>query len=160
MADIVWTNTAKPSDSFPKFTGNSVFPTKDEGFVVTGSIGYQSSSGGMFVSKTDSRGNFAEVQTTIIDENYSIPRQLVLRQNHPNPFNPNTLVTFELPISTFVNLSVFDVNGQLIETLVNRHKSIGIHSVNWNAQYVSSGIYFFVLRASNFSLVKKGILVK
>ena len=89
-----------------------------------------------------------------------IPDKYSLLQNYPNPFNPSTKISFSLPVSGSVNLSVYDINGKLVEETVNRNLSAGYHSFEWNAVNYTSGIYFYKLTAGNFTEVKKMILVK
>jgi hypothetical protein len=95
-----------------------------------------------------------------IDDNTSIPSKFNLSQNYPNPFNPVTTISYQLPRSAFVNLSIYNMAGQLIETLVNEHKNSGYHSVPWNAENVSSGLYFYRLEASEYSATKKCVILK
>ena len=97
----------------------------------------------------------------IIEEVTSpIPSVYSLAQNYPNPFNPTTTILYQLPKSTYVKLSIYDITGKLVETLVNEHKNAGYYSVNWDATNVSSGIYIYKIDASNFSSVKKCLIVK
>jgi len=84
----------------------------------------------------------------------------VLSQNYPNPFNTSTTISYKLPKSSFVKLSIYDINGRLIEKLVNDRKNAGYYTVEWNADNVSSGIYFYRIEAINFSKVKKCLVVK
>ena len=97
-----------------------------------------------------------------IDEKNSlgIPSHFCLHQNYPNPFNPTTTISYELPKSSFVNMSIYNVAGQLVETLVNDNKSPGYYSVEWNTSGASSGLYFYRIDAGDFSSVKKCLLVK
>jgi hypothetical protein len=88
------------------------------------------------------------------------PSDWVLEQNYPNPFNSETNITFRVPVSTRINLSVFDVNGRLIQTLLNKNVSEGVHPLIWNASGLSSGVYFIQLSSKKFSAAKKCILMK
>lgn len=85
--------------------------------------------------------------------------------NYPNPFNPNTTISFSLPEDGFVELEVYNVKGQLVKSLLNEVTSVGTHSVEWNGidnsgQKVSSGIYFSRLKTNKEVLNKKMILMK
>ncbi|MBL8017130.1 MAG: T9SS type A sorting domain-containing protein [Ignavibacteria bacterium] len=84
----------------------------------------------------------------------------VLRQNYPNPFNPNTHILFELPVESFVKLSIFDSKGSLVKQLINKTLRAGYHDVMWRAEDASSGIYFYKLEAGNFTDQKKMVLIK
>ena len=90
---------------------------------------------------------------------------LILYQNIPNPFNPTTTIKFDLPRSEHVNLSVFNVKGERIVTLLNQHMPMGRNEVSWNAQdnrgnTVASGIYFYRIVAGDFVQTKKMVLLR
>lgn len=94
-----------------------------------------------------------------------LPRDFVLAQNYPNPFNPSTTISFDLPKRAKVNLSVFNLLGQKITTLVNEEVSAGHHQVVWDGtdsgdNPVASGIYFYRLDTGTQSIVKKMVLLK
>jgi hypothetical protein len=77
----------------------------------------------------------------------NIPMKFGLHQNYPNPFNPSTTIRFELPQSSDVRLSVFDLLGREVSVLVNEKKEAGYHSVNFDASNLFSGVYFYRLQA-------------
>jgi hypothetical protein len=89
-----------------------------------------------------------------------IPREFDLNQNYPNPFNPTTVIEFALPVKSKVELSVYNLLGEKIITLVNEEKDAGNHQVLFNAINLSSGIYFYKLQANDFVQTKKMILLK
>ncbi|MCD4731219.1 MAG: T9SS type A sorting domain-containing protein [Bacteroidales bacterium] len=93
------------------------------------------------------------------EENYAVS-QFYLFQNYPNPFNPATTIDFRLPKSSYVKLSIYDISGRLVETLVNEEKKSGYYTIQWNAEKESSGIYLYRIDAGEFSSVKKCIVVK
>ncbi|MEW5844198.1 MAG: T9SS type A sorting domain-containing protein, partial [Bacteroidota bacterium] len=86
--------------------------------------------------------------------------EFVLKQNSPNPFNPTTIINYQLPEDGFVSLKVFDVLGREIQTLVNDFRSKGMYSVTFDASNLASGIYLYRLSAKNFNSVKKMIVAK
>jgi hypothetical protein len=88
------------------------------------------------------------------------PQEFALLQNYPNPFNPNTNFEFHIPQSEFVSLKVFDVLGRAVVTLISEEKPAGIYKVEFNAEQLSSGVYFYSINAGNFSSTKKLILLK
>jgi endoglucanase len=84
----------------------------------------------------------------------------LLYQNYPNPFNPSTTIKYSIGKSSFVTLQVFDLLGNEVTSLVNEHKQSGTHRIDFNAQHLSSGIYFYRLISSNKILTKKLTLIK
>jgi flagellar hook assembly protein FlgD len=88
------------------------------------------------------------------------PLSLKLEQNYPNPFNTTTTINYQLSNSAIVNISIYNVRGQLIETLVDGRKDIGFHSVMWNAKGIGPGLYFYQIKAGEITEVKKCLLLK
>ncbi|HEX7078429.1 MAG TPA: cell surface protein SprA [Candidatus Eisenbacteria bacterium] len=93
------------------------------------------------------------------------PVRVVLRQNHPNPFNPSTTISYSLPAEMRVRLVIFDVQGRFVRELVNRAQIAGTREAVWNGRDagdrpVPSGIYFFRLEAGGASLTRRMVLVK
>jgi hypothetical protein len=83
-----------------------------------------------------------------------------LQQNYPNPFNPSTTIKYSLPKSGLVQLKVYDLLGREVVTLVNKEQTKGSYKINFNASYLTSGIYFYKLQSGNFSDTKKLILLR
>ena len=83
-----------------------------------------------------------------------------LFQNYPNPFNPSTMINYSLEKPGMVTLKVYDVLGRFVTSLVNEQQNAGLHTVNFNAANLSSGIYFYQLNSGEFSSSRKMILVK
>ncbi len=84
---------------------------------------------------------------------------------YPNPFNPVTTISFGLSIESYVEISIFDLRGQKVETLVSEWTEPGTYSVNWNASHIASGVYFVHFSASGdntlyMSQIQKLMLVK
>ena len=100
---------------------------------------------------------FTDVENNI---NSEVPVSYTLNQNYPNPFNPTTIINFNLPEKAEVELSIYNVLGQKITTLVNSKLSAGNHSVQLDASNLSSGIYFYTLRSNTVTLTKKMMLLK
>lgn len=97
---------------------------------------------------------------TGIQTSNEIPKDFVLEQNFPNPFNPNTIINFSLPSSGLVKLKIYNSLGKEVQTLVNKNLSAGSYSIDFNASNFSGGVYFYKLETENFSKTKKMILVK
>ncbi len=102
----------------------------------------------------------------IISENeISVPSEFRLEQNYPNPFNPKTNINFGVPKASFVNLSIFNTKGQKVKTLVNQNLEPSNYKISWNGidaqgNTVSSGVYFYKLKAGNFQQTRKMLFVK
>ncbi len=93
-------------------------------------------------------------------EGKDTPDSFVLKQNYPNPFNPSTNITFVLPKSAKVQLTVYNMLGQKVETLIDGNLTSGSHTVRFEASNLSSGIYIYQLRTPTTSLTKRMVLVK
>ena len=100
------------------------------------------------------------VVTGFTQTSSELPDKFSLSQNYPNPFNPTTKINYEIPISNYVQLKIYDALGYEIETLVNEKQNAGSYSVDYNASSLPSGIYFYKLITEKFSKTKKMILVK
>ena len=98
---------------------------------------------------------------TNIIENLDIISTFNLQQNYPNPFNPTTMINYQLPITSHVELSIYNASGQRVATLVSGNQSIGTHQVEWNASEFASGVYYYQLRTNaGYIQTKKMILLK
>lgn len=104
--------------------------------------------------------NGGDLITGIEPAGEEIPGRYSLSQNYPNPFNPATNINFQLPVSSYVKLTVFDTQGREIEILVNEEMSAGTHNVSWNASGFASGVYLYRLEAKDYSEIRKMILIK
>jgi L-ascorbate metabolism protein UlaG (beta-lactamase superfamily) len=88
------------------------------------------------------------------------PEDFRLEQNYPNPFNPTTVISYQCSVNSNVKLSVFDILGKEVTTLVNEQKPAGSYAVQWNAAGMPSGIYFYKLQAGKYAETKKLVLIK
>jgi hypothetical protein len=89
-----------------------------------------------------------------------IPKYFSLSQNYPNPFNPVTMIKFALPKASFVTLKVYDMLGREVSVLVNGQKPAGQYIVDFDASYLTSGIYFYRLESNGFVDVKRMVVLK
>jgi hypothetical protein len=96
----------------------------------------------------------------ISEENEYAPRSFRLFQNWPNPFNPSTTIKFDLPKAGFVSVTIFDINGRVVETLLEKDLAAGIHELNWDSSKRASGVYFCKLSANGKSQIIKMILMR
>jgi len=80
--------------------------------------------------------------------------------NYPNPFNPETIIRYGLPEDSYVRLTVFNVSGQKIQTLVDEDQEAGYHEVSWSGEGLANGIYFYRIEAGEFTQTRKMIMLK
>ena len=110
-------------------------------------------------------------QLTFINENIlnifnsNLPKNFSLKQNYPNPFNPITSLKYDLPEAGLVNITIYNMMGKIIKTLVNGYQTAGFKSVQWNAtnhknEPVSAGLYLYTIQAEEFRQTKKMVLLK
>lgn len=98
--------------------------------------------------------------TTSVEENNNIPIEFSLSQNYPNPFNPSTKISWQSPVGNWQTLKIYDVLGTEIATLIDEFKQAGKYDVDFNANGLPSGVYFYQLTAGSFIETKKLVLVK
>ena len=97
---------------------------------------------------------------TSVDDDNNFPISFSLEQNYPNPFNPSTKISWQSPVSSRQTLKVYDVLGNEITTLVDEYKPAGKYEIEFNANSLSSGIYFYRLQAGSFNQTKKMIILR
>jgi hypothetical protein len=95
----------------------------------------------------------------------NLPKEFSLSQNYPNPFNPQTVIQYALPHDCEVHITIYNILGQKVRTLVNEHQMAGYKRVEWDSksdqgEEVASGIYFYRIHAGKFEQVKKMALIK
>ena len=151
-------------------------------FDITGYIGeeisfYLGESGSVLLADKDAQNvacrypdadnpvSFPTHWTTTGIHEESLPVEFALRQNFPNPFNPITTVEFQLKFMTSVDLSVYNIVGQKVLTLVNRMMPAGSYQVNWDGrnhhgESVASGVYIYAIRTENFFYQRKMVLLR
>ena len=94
-----------------------------------------------------------------------LPLEFALGQNYPNPFNPTTKIQYALAKDAFVNISIYDLMGRSVKSLVNVGQAAGFYEINWNAtnnngELVPAGMYFYMIQAGTFKSTKKMVLLK
>jgi type IX secretion system substrate protein/caspase domain-containing protein len=112
----------------------------------------------------DKYGDFAlgtiKFVVDVKDNENIVVNNFELSQNYPNPFNPSTTINYALPSEQFVKIIVYDILGRVTATLVNKKKKPGIHSVNFDASQLSSGLYIYKIQADDFTKSRKMLLLK
>jgi hypothetical protein len=145
------------SDPFNPFKVGYYYPHPGyahhvEGVAVQDGIIYLA-AGGLYIIRND-------LAVKIDNKKLEQPADFALSQNYPNPFNPITTIGYEIPQSSHVVISVYDLQGSLVETLVNRNMEAGYHSVKWDASNVSSGIYLYQIQACSYVKTQKMVVIK
>jgi hypothetical protein len=114
---------------------------------------------------TEMFGPYSVMSTTGVEDKLEMPESFELKQNYPNPFNPSTTISFSLSERTSVNLSIFDLAGRIITTLVDGEMEAGSHSVNWTAldsygASLTTGVYFYTIKTEDFTATKSMTILK
>lgn len=109
-------------------------------------------------SKSVSTRFTLQITTEEIEAN--IPEEIFLNQNYPNPFNPSTNIPFGLDVESKVSLIVYDILGRKVSTLINRNMLAGTYNINFQAQNLASGVYFYRLITDSGILIQKFTLIK
>ena len=135
------------------------------GKVVQIGTGVKLSLASSFAGSTSSAKVIAAVPPEISDAKPAVPTKFELAQNYPNPFNPTTSIRFALPQESFVTLSIYNVLGQEVARLVDGLQPQGFHEVLWNGTSrngiaAGSGIYFYRIKAGEFTDVRKMLMLK
>jgi hypothetical protein len=123
--------------------------------------------------KTDATASVAQVILTVTVLNLAVsvtdeevlPDEFSLAQNYPNPFNPSTMIEYSLPRDAHVELTVFNLLGQKVRTLVDANQEAGSKSIAWDGtdaggNDVASGVYFYAIRAGHFVAVRKLMVLR
>jgi hypothetical protein len=144
----------KPGGSIPDSTGNDVY-----------SAGFAMTAGNHTLALSGSGVNIDYVQLIKEDVVAGVgpgtePYAFALDQNYPNPFNPSTTINFSIMKSSNVTLTVYNILGQRVVTLVNGHLDAGTHSVQFNATKLATGVYIYRLEAGSYVAQKKLMLLK
>jgi hypothetical protein len=110
------------------------------------------------LKQIDTDGKFE--YSKVIQVDLGSPGKFELSQNYPNPFNPVTTIRFSLPQSGNVKLTVYNILGEQVAELVNGFKEAGVHTINFNAENLNSGLYIYKIEANGFVQSRKMTLVK
>jgi hypothetical protein len=124
-----------------------------------------SASDGITTTASSDIFRFSIGEVSDINELAQLPKEFALYQNYPNPFNPSTTISFALPTSELVKISIYDILGREVKTLINKTMQAGIKKVEWDGRNnrgnpVPSGMYFYKLEAGRFNDVKKMLIIK
>ncbi len=126
------------------------------------SITFVNRQKGTFSALSDTLFFVSQNQVTVGIQpvNSELPTEFALAQNYPNPFNPVTKIMFKVASPTDVKLTIFDINGKEVQTLLNEKKGSGVYEVTWDAAGFTSGVYFYRIQTQDFTQTKKMIMIK
>ena len=130
-----------------------------DSFTLEGEILLDLSSSEFYGNAPD-MGALESLYTVGINESLLIPEQITLYPNYPNPFNPNTTINFQIPEPSMVRLTIYDIIGRKVETLVDGVMMLGEYSVTWDARELASGVYFCRLEHRGTVRTQKMMLVR
>lgn len=130
---------------------------KDLNVFVTG---ISSNSNNLFSTDNDIITIKYSQVTTSVSQDLVTSDKFSLSDNYPNPFNPSTKIAFNIPVASFVNLTIFNLLGEEVKTLLNENRDAGNHTINFDASGLGSGVYLYKIQAEKFVQVKKMILSK
>lgn len=158
LGDTAWTRTYGGSESD---YGRMVFQEQGRDYILIGES-YSSSSGGSDICIMKIRGESTPVEE---DDPYYLPSMYELAQNYPNPFNLSTTIRYTLPRRSVIELTIYNILGQVVREWSFGSKGAGVHLVLWDGRNDSgvdaaSGVYFYRLTAGEFIETKKMVLVK
>jgi hypothetical protein len=164
MRQKVQTNFVKDRDDYDRRLIQYYRDTLDAAYS-TSAMAYAGAQGGFpvgdlnwFPSKKTEWENW--ILTDVYDDFENVPVSFRLNQNYPNPFNPSTRISFSLESPGKTTLTIYNVLGQKVATLLSQELSAGSHEVNFNASNLSSGVYLYRLDSGDYTAVKKMMIMK
>ena len=137
---------------------SAIQPCKNGDIIFFGDAKFSWSGPNIYGIRTDSILNFPPIGIRPLSN--TIVTKYLLLQNYPNPFNPSTKIDFQVPKSSNVKITVYDILGREVATLVNEKLSAGKYEVQWNALKFASGVYFYRIEAGQYTNVKKMVILK
>lgn len=168
--NVIGDGTVKPNPAgtYTQFTANINYNTSDIPDTCRIFISIVNNTGGLNNVHTGSVmyvDNLSFGNVTAVDNQTVLPNSFELFQNYPNPFNPATMIKYDLSSSGFVTLTIYDLLGEKVETLVNKTQNNGEHEVTADLSRFTSGVYFYRLNVNSdngkqFTSIKKMILMK
>ena len=154
LGDTLWTFVYGGSDND---VGSSVDLTEDGGYIIAGYTWNLETPADCWLLKT---GPDTAVSGAPVIQWVSHPKNFTLHPAYPNPFNPTTTINYGIPGNNFVSLTIYNILGQRVATLVNGMQLAGDHAAIWNAADHPSGIYFARLQTGNYTKTIKMVLLK
>lgn len=135
---------------------SSVTQVSDGGFIISGSTSSYGKDSDIYLLKLDESGGF----TPIAEYPEIEPEKFLLAQNYPNPFNSSTIIHYQLPYQSPVQLHIYNIQGQLVRQLVHQYQQAGSYIIRFEANDLPSGWYFYQIKTDEFSETKPMLLLK
>jgi hypothetical protein len=157
-ASLNYTLVQTINSSTFEFTDNAVTILPGYQYAYYYVVGWNGTSESAKTNYVGTPAEFHKVQAP--ESNNEAPKEFALYQNYPNPFNPSTKISWQSPVGSWQTLKIYDVLGKEVATLVNEFKPAGNYEVEFDATGLSSGVYFYTLRANDFEYSKSMILMK
>jgi hypothetical protein len=149
----------------PGFTSATILSGQGKYCVITVTLDSAKQRTAYVVFTSNGKKGIDSVKVTVdpstgVANSEDVPFSYGLEQNYPNPFNPTTSISFSVPTDQLVTLTIYDLLGREVDVLANSVANAGKHSVVWNAEGRSSGIYLYRIQAKNFIAVRRMVLIK
>jgi hypothetical protein len=152
-------NTTHPNSAGMKGNKTYLIPLLAKISKIVGILDYTNGNYKLEPRKDDDFGTITP-PTSVFRDADVVPKAFALEQNYPNPFNPTTTIRYTVPVKSIVTLKIYNILGQVVESLVNMDQGVGSYVVQFNASRLSTGVYFYELRAGNYRDIKKMLLLK
>ena len=119
------------------------------------------SSGELLDMESDGNVQWNDMNISVVNlTNVFLPTEVSLSNAYPNPFNPVTMLTYDVPSDMLVSMGIYDVRGRLVDELVNGMREQGSYDVTWNADQFATGVYMIKLTAGSAVKIQKVMLIK
>mgnify|MGYP001303221055 CR=1 FL=1 len=160
---ILWLNNEAIHVSKDEILGEIIFDGQNienqtELYFEAFYINEEVKAGGFMVG--NEYGNNKIMDGLVLNNELSIPKDIILAQNYPNPFNPSTMIKWEMAYDGNISLDIFDIKGNFIKNLFHGYKPAGYYEAFWQADNKPSGLYFYRITINNEVLQKKMLLIK
>lgn len=169
---LTLSDTSGGAVTFLSYHNSGSWPVEPDGFGYSlelsnpEGINYRTTNWGASQILNGTPGEQNSIVVSYVNPDAQLPNQFTLHQNYPNPFNPATVIEYSIPknselaYSELVTLKVFDVLGREVSELVDKPQAPGNYKVQFNAGNLASGVYFYSIRAGNFTSTKKMLLLR